>query len=155
MVRTSPISALPKILEGRRKELNDGVNKVSRGAALEAGRVAVITTRVDTGEARSNWRASKGSPVSGTIPAYIPGRKRGIRERANATRARAQHKIVASTWKANKGTRFFIANNVPHIGLLNGGFHGTGGSADNMLGKAVLAWKAFFTKRRVIKLLKD
>jgi hypothetical protein len=147
-----PFSALPGILDKRRRELNDSVNRVSRAAALEAGRVAVVTTRVDTGEARSNWIASNGSPASKTIPAYSPGIRRGINERANASAARAQHKVVSTSWKANKGRRFFIANNVDHIGRLN--FGGPNNSADNMLGKAVLAWKDFFTKRRVIKLFK-
>lgn len=147
-----PFSALPGILDKRRKEINDGINRVARGAAEEAGRVAVRTTRVDTGEARSNWRASKNSPLSGTIPPYAPGVRRGINERANSLAARAQHKTVLATWRADKNKKFFITNNVKHAARLNSGH--PAGFADNMLGKAVLAWRKFLSKRRITKLLK-
>ncbi len=102
------------------------VSKLVKKAATTAGRRAVETTRVDTGKARSNWRANLNAPAaSGNFPPYAPGNKLGFGERANLTAAVAQHKSVISAFDIRRHQAVFISNGVSYIGRLNDGGPGT------------------------------
>jgi hypothetical protein len=116
---TKPFSALPKALGRISADIEKGVTRLMRAMAISAGAKAVDATRVDTGLARSNWRATLGSPASGTIPPYAPGNKLGQGERANATAATAQHRVTIKTFDVKSNKSIFITNNVSYIGILN------------------------------------
>ncbi len=116
-----PFDALPSRMNKLGGNIRKGVTKLVQDVAKGIGATVVDTTKVDTGLARSNWRASISAPASGTIPAYAPGVKLGIGEGANASAAKAQQKQAIEQFDANKNTHIFITNNVPYIGLLNNG----------------------------------
>lgn len=142
-----PISALPLILTRRGRQFLAGIQNVSRDAAQAAGKAAVEGTPVDTGLARSNWRASISSPAEGTIPAYAPGSRLGIGEVGNAVGAEGQQRLVTESWPANRGVPLFITNNVSYIETLN--FGGPSSAPNNMLAKARQAWVTSIKTPRV------
>ena len=138
---TYPVSALSDVITRRHREFLSGVDKFARAATAIAGETVVKTTRVDTGLARSNWRASVGAPTTANIPPYAPGSKLGLGELANAQAAITQHSQTLAGWKPSSGIRFYISNNVPYIGILNdGGPHVAPG---NMVQMARQAWSVF------------
>ena len=137
MAAAKPFRELPNILARIERRTDRALQRTMRETALEADRVAIRETPVDTGLARSNWIASIGAPATVTIPAYAPGKKRGKGERANASRARAQAAQVIKTWRTGNPNPITIANNVEYIVLLNSG--GPSNSPNNMLAKAVQA----------------
>lgn len=95
-------------------------NRLVRGIVLVIDQALVLSTPVDKGVARSNWLASVGSSRSDQIPAYAPGSKLGLAERANAEGAirQAQGAMAARL----PGQDCFITNNVPYIETLNNGY---------------------------------
>ena len=98
-----------------------GTTKLAQNIAIGIGATVVDTTKVDTGLARSNWRASISAPTSGIIPPYAPGMKLGIGEGANASAAKSQQKQAIERFDARKHTSIFITNRVPYIRALNDG----------------------------------
>lgn len=129
MVRTSPISALPRIIEKHRRRVMKAGEDAIRDGLVSAQRTAVLTTRVDTGKARSNWIPTLFAPASVVIPPYAPGNSLGKSERANAGAAIDRAKRVAKGWNIRVSPFAYIANNVPYIGILN--------AKDDMLALAV------------------
>ncbi len=107
--------------------LKKGLTKVTKNVARGIGATLVDSTPVDTGLARSNWRATLNGPASGTIPPYSPGNHLGISESANASGAKAQQKQVIERFDASKLGSIFLTNNVHYIGLLDGGSSAQGG----------------------------
>ncbi len=146
-----PFETLPQVTSQMASRLDTAVSKLVRGAALEAGRVAVQTTRVDTGRARSNWRANKNAPASGVIPAYAPGNKLGFGERANSIAAQAQQRVVIRSFNVQKDSAVYISNNTPYIALLNNG--GPNVSPGNMAQLAVQAARAAVTGDKLLNTL--
>ena len=143
-----PISALSSVLGRRTEQFIRGANMISREAARAAGSAAVEATPVDTGLARSNWRASVNTQAASVIPPYAPGSKLGIGERGNALGAASQHRLTIASWNAARGNPLFIVNNVPYIAILN--FGGRNSSPNNMLAMARQAWSASIRKPRRI-----
>lgn len=90
-----------------------------RRCFLAVDQAVVISTPVDTGFARSNWRASVGGPASSTISPYSPGNRLGRGEGANAAGAMSQAKAVAAA--RQPGQTMYLTNNVNYIGKLNAG----------------------------------
>lgn len=136
-----PFAQLPQILEKRQKQFERGVDIISRRAANAASVRAVNSTRVDTGKGRSNWLASTGVPLTIVIPPYAPGKKLGIGESGNARGAETQNRsIINSAWVPTKETVLYIANNVDYMFYRNFGLC-SDGIPDNMLAKAVVAWR--------------
>ena len=121
MVGTFPFSALPRRMNKLGGTITKGVSKLVQDVAIGIGATVVDTTKVDTGLARSNWRASISAPASGTIPPYAPGVRLGIGEGANASAAKAQQKQVIERFDVAKNRSIFITNNVPYIVALNNG----------------------------------
>lgn len=142
----APFSQLPAILKRFEERIPVRVRGIVKQAAREAGRTAVRTTRVDTGAARSNWIASLLQPVAHTIPPYAPGNKLGIGERANASRAEAQHMSVIQQYKQGS---IFITNNINYISILNDG--GPRVPPGNMAALARLAGIAAIREERVLE----
>ena len=116
-----PFSALPGRMDKLGDEIQRAATKIVRQVAKGIGATVVDTTRVDTGEARSNWRATLNAPAVGTIPPYAPGNKLGMGETANANSAKAQQVQVINRFNARKDRSVMITNNVPYIGVLNSG----------------------------------
>ena len=146
MVGTFPFSALPRRMNRLGGTITKGVTKLAQDVAKGIGATVVDTTKVDTGLARSNWRASISAPASGTIPPYAPGIKLGIGEGGNASAAKAQQKQAIERFDARKHASIFITNNVPYIGALNNGspVHAPGNMVQLGIqtGRAILQTKA-------------
>ena len=86
-------------------------------------------TPVDEGVARSNWRVSLGNPTRAVIPAYSPGKKLGIGERANARAAIQvgfatinQLRVGAKRGTGQAGQAVFITNAIPYLDRLRAGY---------------------------------
>lgn len=146
MVGTFPFSALPQRMNKLGDTITKGVTKLAQDVAKGIGATVVDTTKVDTGLARSNWRATISAPASGVIPPYSPGNHLGISESANAGAAKAQQKQAIEQFNAAKHVSIFITNNVPYIGVLNHGssIHAPGLMVEQGLqtGRAILQAKA-------------
>lgn len=95
----------------------ENVDAGFRATAIAVDQALVISTPVDTGRARSNWRVSSGAPSSDTREAYAPG-KAGSTGGANATAALAQGREAIM---ADRSGTIYISNNLPYIGVLNDG----------------------------------
>ena len=121
MVGARPFSDLPKIMANIEKRAKRALRITVQEVALTTHSKAIRTTRVDTGVARSNWIMTLGSPFTGVIPAYRPGKMRGIGERANANAARKQGLGVIRRYKVESEQIIYITNNTPYIGFLNDG----------------------------------
>lgn len=122
MVGTFFFDQIPERMKALDERVAEGLGRVTKVAATAIGVKVVDMTRVDTGKARSNWRATLGFPAQGTIPPYSPGNHLGINERANASAAKIQHRAVISKFTTDPqgDSRIFITNNVHYIGILNG-----------------------------------
>ena len=118
---TFSFSALPQRMDHLSDNLKRGLSKLVQDVAKGIGATVVDTTKVDTGKARSNWRATISAPASGTIPPYSPGNHLGIGETANATAAKAQQKQAINQFDISKHSSIFITNRVPYIVHLNNG----------------------------------
>jgi len=91
---------------------------LTRRVALAVDSAVVLATPVDTGQARSNWQVSLGSPQTGTIPPYSPGQG-GSSAGANAQAAIDQgNRVIASR---TAGVDIHITNNLDYIDELNNG----------------------------------
>ena len=138
--------ALPRRMNTLGGSITRGVSRLARDVAKGIGATVVDTTKVDTGVARSNWRATISAPASGTIPAYAPGIKLGIGEGANASAAKAQQRQAIARFNAAKHVSIFITNNIPYIGVLNNGspVHAPGNMVQLGIqtGRAILQAKA-------------
>ncbi len=121
MVGTFPFSSLPQRMDRLGRATVSGTTKLVQEVAKVIGAKIIDTTAVDTGLARSNWRASISAPASGIIPPYAPGVKLGIGEGANASAAKAQQKQAIEQFNAAKDQGIFITNNVPYIAVLERG----------------------------------
>lgn len=121
MVGTFPFSLLPQRMDRLGRATVSGTTKLVQTVAKAIGAKIIETTAVDTGLARSNWRASISAPASGIIPPYAPGVKLGIGEGANASAAKAQQKQAIEQFSASKDQSIFITNNVPYIAVLERG----------------------------------
>lgn len=107
---------------------NNSVRAVQR-VSKRTLRSLIDGTPVDKGVARSNWRVSLGNPTRSVIPAFAPGKKLGIGERANARAALAegfakinQLRIGAKRGTGQAGTALFITNAIPYLGRLRSGY---------------------------------
>lgn len=103
----------------RSKQVEDGVDRLVKKVALAVDQAVVLSTPVDTGRARSNWRVGVGSPERGTIEPYAPGNRLGVGETANASAALAQAKGAIPTRR--QGQDIYISNNLDYIEPLNEG----------------------------------
>lgn len=103
----------------RADRVSDNVGRTVRKTALAVDQAVVLSTPVDTGRARSNWRVSLGSRPRGVINPYSPGSGLGRGEQQNAQAAMAQ--AAAAVAQRRDGQDIYISNNVPYIGKLNDG----------------------------------
>ncbi len=147
MVRS--FDELPAFTNRMAKDVEKAATKIMRQLAVGIGATLVDTTRVDTGAARSNWRATLNAPATGVIPPYAPGNKLGKGETANATGAKSQQGQVFARFNAKKHKAIFITNNIHYIGMLNDGRSGIKG--DFMVEQAVQTGKLILQSLRVME----
>lgn len=122
-------------LNKRAKEIEDGVTKAVREAALAIDRRVIFSTPVDTGRARANWRAAVGGPF--------------VKELNSTNAGEALSQAQAAVAGSKPGQAIYISNNVPYITRLN-----EGSSAQAPAGfveDALLAGKAVLAKAKVFK----
>ncbi len=80
-------------------------------AAIVADQVVTTSTPVDTGRARSNWRASLDSPAIGVV---------GPLDRSGQT-AMSRARSVIAAFRTGVNRAIHITNNVPYIRSLDAG----------------------------------
>ena len=90
-------------------DVEDGVNRVVRQAAVAVNQTVTLATPVDTGRARANWQVGIGAPVLEATEDVDPN--------GNATINRNNGKIALR----QKRQTVYISNNVAYIGRLNAG----------------------------------
>ena len=96
------------------------IDRVVKNAATAFGSVVVDRTGVDTGKARSNWRASLGRPIGGKArEPYAPGKKLGIGETANKQAVKAQQQANIIQYKAQLHRSIFFTNRTSYIETIN------------------------------------
>lgn len=121
------ISTFPARIDQRRIGLQKGLNLLNQHVVREVVKRLARETPVDTGEARSNWILSLGAPSNDIRPAFAPKKKftdpNKFRERANAngTIREAEPTILLFRPGDKEVQVLWIANNTPHISLLNDG----------------------------------
>jgi hypothetical protein len=134
------IGDLQRIMNEYAKAVRFGTTRLVQNAAMGFQEAAVRATPVDTGKARSNWRASIDFLLYGEIPAYSPYPKRSgpkLNETANANAAIAQAYKTIKQFNAEKHSAVIIQNDSPYIGKLNDGTQSR--QSSNMIEIGVLA----------------
>ena len=126
------LAQFSKNIRRRGRQIENAGSRVVRRSARKALRSLVISTPVDKGVARSNWRVGVGGPATAQIKAYAPGRHLGINERSNASAAIAAGNAKIDTVRGLAGvglkTAVYISNNTKYIGRLNAGYSKQAGS---------------------------
>ena len=112
-------------IRSRGSQIENASSRVTRRASRRALQSLVISTPVDKGVARSNWRVGVGAPTRAVIPAYSPGRNLGIGESANAVATIAAGVARINSVRGVRGvgltTAIYISNAAPYIEVLNSG----------------------------------
>lgn len=101
------------------KQLGEAANLIGAQAGVAIGKSLVRGTPIDTGQAKSNWQASRESPRTRIRPAYVKG-KYDSTEAANEAAAIAQ--IVAECRARKNNQQLYITNNLSYIGLLESSY---------------------------------
>lgn len=114
-----PFDKMPAVMRRRAKEVSEGTTKIVQRAGSVVDRELVLNTPVDKGPARSNWVGTLNVPFTGTIPAYAPGNKLGLGERANAEAAIAQANVAIRLFRALRDKSLHFTNNIRYIEALN------------------------------------
>jgi len=93
------------------RDLDARIERFTQRVCEQISQDVISTTPVDTGQARSNWIATLGTPTSRTIPTYGAG--------SAVSQAVAAARVVTSRFR-NGGT-FYLQNNLDYIEDLNRG----------------------------------
>lgn len=104
----APANEFARRIRARAQQVNWGANDVVKRAALAIDKAVVFATPVDTGRARSNWRAALGGPFTSEL------------EETSAMGAINQAESVINA--RGPGETIYISNNVPYIQRLNDGW---------------------------------
>ncbi len=139
MTRVFPFSKLAARMRNLERHVSEtAIDRIVKNAATEFGSKVVDATRVDTGKARSNWRASLGRAISGAArKPYAPGEKLGIGETANRQAVKNQQRANIQLFRAKLHRSIFFTNRTPYIETLDRG--GPRNSADRMVDKGLQA----------------
>lgn len=100
------------------KKIVDNVNDVKIEAAFAFFDRVVDTTPVHTGKAVSNWKLGLNFAPKMQRPALVPGKHGST---AGANREAVKQEALDVVVRAKEGHVIYVTNNVPYIGLLNGG----------------------------------
>lgn len=107
-------------------------------AAIVADQVVTTSTPVDTGRARSNWRASLDKPASGVV---------GPADRSGQS-AMALARTIILNFKTGVNRAIHITNNVPYIRLLDAG--SSAQAPQGMTAKAIQAANDVVRRARLL-----
>lgn len=145
------LSEFSKRIVIRAKNIEENVDKLVRKTALAIDREVVMSTPVDTGRARSNWKVSVGGPDNSTSEAYNPlpkGRDSSkLNESGNAAAAMAQG--AAAVASRRQGQDVYIQNNLSYIKELNEG--SSQQAPAGFVEKAVQVAAAIIRREKVVK----
>lgn len=144
-----PFELMPNVMRATARQIELNVQSIARRAAETAGREVILGTPVDTGRARSNWRASIDGPTRAEIPPYAPGMRLGIGERANALAAITALQVVVAGFTLPRNTSIHITNVVRYIGKLNRG-SSRQAQPPGFVNRAIVAAVASLRGRRVL-----
>ena len=100
----------------RAKGFGEASNIVGAEACLAGGEYLVRSTPIDTGQAKSNWQASRGFPRTTTRRAYAVG-ERGSTAEQNISAAIAQ--IRAECNSRTRNQQMFLTNHLDYIEKLD------------------------------------
>ena len=132
-----------------RSVVNEGLKRAVKNTARAIGATVVDTTRVDTGKARSNWRASLGQPIADAArEPYAPGVKLGIHETSNSAAVKTQQHEVIRLYVPRLHRSIFITNRVDYIETLNNG--GPRNAADAMVEQGMQAGRVAAKATKVL-----
>lgn len=102
--------SLGRRIKSRARKLPDNVNRAAIRAGIAINQTVIIATPVDTGQARNNWQASIGRPITSTTL--------GAADTSGADRISANNIIIKTK---PREIALWITNNLPYIGELNRG----------------------------------
>lgn len=121
-VGNDSLESLKFRLTERMNRFDAKVNKSMKEIVVKTHYVIASGTPVDTGQARSNWRASSAALVpTNVIQPYAPGKKLGLQETGNLAASQAQVRRAVRPWRARSGKPLHLFNNWPLITELNNG----------------------------------
>ena len=119
----SPMASLIQFsrrMNKRATGLPGAISRLKRKVAIAVDREAIFSTPVDTGNARSNWIITIGTPTSKERKPFFPGARLGLNENANG-QAALNAGLAALAKPVGPGVEIYIQNNVPYIETLNSG----------------------------------
>lgn len=100
--------------------IEKNVGKAIKLAGYAAHTTLVYQTPIDTGQAKSNWKVSVGTPDLKNIGPHVPG-EYGSTSQQNIAATLAEAWKVLSKYDLSQGD-LFIANGLPYIIKLNEGW---------------------------------
>lgn len=141
MAGTFPFSQLSRRMDKLGEFLaKRAINRVIKNSAIAFGNTVVDKTPVDTGKARSNWRASLGASIPGAArEPYAPGKHLGTRETGNANAVKAQQRSNIRLYNARIHKSIFFTNRTDYIETIDGGIGG--GRAHGFVAQGIQAMR--------------
>ena len=91
---------------------------ITQKVAYAVVKEVVEKTPVDTGQAKSNWRASLGSPITEPRGPFFPGKFGSTALNNTTTALDAARRVIA---QYQSGGSIYFTNNLAYIELLNQG----------------------------------
>lgn len=128
-------------LRGEALRLGEHLESVVKGAAVVALQTAVISTPLDTGLARGNWRVKINKTRPGSAPTEDTD-PTGLETIAKGT-------FIINNTKRQPGQVIWISNSAHHISALEAGWSKQAPAGMTLLAKS--AAEAYVTRRRLEK----
>lgn len=122
-------------------------NELVRKTVITVVSSVALSTPVDTGRARANWRTKIGSPISDTRGAVAPGKKGSTgSQNVGAVVKEAQDEM--NNYRKG-GQDVWVSNNLPYIQSLNDG--SSEQAPAGFVQKASMAAQRAISKSRLVK----
>jgi hypothetical protein len=93
------------------RRIDRNVDIAVKLVAVAVNQTVVLTTPVDTGQARNNWRVSLGTPITDTTSEVDP---------TGTTRIQSNNSVIRRRSPRARQS-IYITNNLPYIEALNNG----------------------------------
>lgn len=108
-------------------QIQKAANVIGAQVCSTIGKRLVYMTPIDTGQAKSNWRASRSKPHSTTRKAYVKGRYGGstgpdVKDTTEQNKAAAIQQIVEQCRLRKNNQPMYLTNNLPYIGILESSY---------------------------------
>lgn len=138
----STMKGFARKIKLRAGKVSKNTDNLVRKVILAVDQAVVISTPVDTGRARANWRPSIGEMESSVLP-EPRNKAEGLRS------ALAAGEAVAAEYKGSeRSPTVHITNNLPYIEYLNRG--SSKQAPANFVGTAILLAVAAIKRARII-----